>query len=261
MSAGRGIVVGATTRDACCRNCHHVWQLTGMPEAPVDCPNCGLHVCACGCGSDLTQMRADSVYFDRGHYMRLRRADGATQRAARAHVASTGVGSRGGNVRSREQADQLHRDFKGEWRDRIRRHMARTLLATGHLHADDLTVLEVPAAHANVAGSQFGGFCQQGFMESTGIERKVAHAAANARKGKIFRITEKGKRELPKMLAGAGAEGEKQGEGAAEAGASSDAPSTGRLTSTDAPTPSGVGSGEALPGLGSEAYQHLQDAA
>ena len=182
-------------------------------------------------------MKANAVYFGRSHYMTLKRAADAGVAPPNAHATRTRVGSRGGNVRSIEHARELHESFKGDWTEKVRLHMARTLVETGALHADDLDALQVPAAHANIAGSQFGSFCSRGLMEPTGVERKVAHAAANFRKGKIFRITEKGRRELPKMLARIGATEGKQGEGSAGG--------TGR--STDAPAPS-TGSGTALDG-------------
>jgi hypothetical protein len=236
-----------------CSNCEHRWDTPAVqPQGAFRCPNCGVRVCACGCGESLVALRADSRYISRAHEMSLRRRDWGSSEAASAHAASTGVGSRGGNVRSIEQARDLQETFKQDWSRRVKLHIARTLLATGHFHADDLAALEIPTDHTNIRGAQIGSFASTGLMEPTGVERPMAHAAANSRKGKIFRITEKGRRELPRMLAGAGATEEKQGEGSAgthDSGpfATAPAPSTGG-TIHRAPTSVGPDPGESSAG-------------
>ena len=65
-------------RDMCCRVCRHVWT-TGAspPEEAVHCPNCGVHVCGCGCGIDLSEMGADVLWFDRSHGSALERGASA----------------------------------------------------------------------------------------------------------------------------------------------------------------------------------------
>lgn len=107
-----------------------------------------------------------------------------------------GVGSRGGNVRSVEEARSLHQTHKPDWVEKVSNRITDMLLTTGHFHADDLDVVGVPPDHANVKSACIGGFSSAGLMEKTGVERKVAHPAANGRKAAIFRITAKGQREL-----------------------------------------------------------------
>lgn len=111
-------------------------------------------------------------------------------------------GSRGGNVRDLDEARGLQEEQKekARWTLIVREQIIRTLLGTGYLHADDLDDLGVPPAHCNVRGSQMGSFRSCGYMEKTGVERKVSHAAANGRKAPIYRITAKGRRELPRLL-------------------------------------------------------------
>jgi hypothetical protein len=118
----------------------------------------------------------------------------------------SGIGSRGGNVRDLNEARGLQEEQKekAHWTLTVREQIARTLLETGYFHADDLDALEVPPAHCNVKGSQIGSFRSRKLMEKTGVERKVAHAAANGRKAPIYRVTAKGHKELSKMLVGMG---------------------------------------------------------
>jgi hypothetical protein len=120
----------------------------------------------------------------------------------------------------------------------------------------DLDVLEVPSAHANVKGSQTGSFRSQGFMEETGVERKVAHAAANGRKASIFRITEKGRRELPKMLAG-----HRVGGMARPSLGGRGVGSSPLASSVSGESGAGTDSPDHLPGTEPTGFDHLKDAA
>lgn len=149
-------------------------------------------ICACGCGASLAGMRADAVYASEACSKRARRADSPDK-------ARTGPGSRGGNVRSVEQADYLHRQHKQQWTAKIRRHIARTLLETGRFFADDMAALEVPEEFSSIIGSQTATFAGQEFMVAIG-RRRVEHKAANARKANVYEVTEKGRRELPKLV-------------------------------------------------------------
>jgi hypothetical protein len=110
----------------------------------------------------------------------------------------TGVGSRGGNVRDLDTARDLQAQVKDkrDWRAAIDEQIRLTLLETGYFHADDLDELRIPPEHAQLKGTRSAWFRNQGFMEKTGAERKVAHKAANGRKAPIHRITPKGRREL-----------------------------------------------------------------
>jgi hypothetical protein len=78
--------------------------------------------------------------------------------------------------------------------------IARTLLATGRFHVDDLDDLNLPPAAFEVRGTLVNSIRSRGVMESTGVYRKVAHAAANSRKAPIYRITSKGRQELSKLV-------------------------------------------------------------
>jgi hypothetical protein len=148
--------------------------------------------CDCGCGTPLAGMRADAVYASEACSKRARRANSPDK-------ARTGVGSRGGNVRSKEQADYLHRQYKLQWTAKIRRHIARTLLETGRFFADDMAALEVPEEHSAIIGSQTASFAAQRFMVAIG-RRKVEHKAANARKANVYEVTDKGRSELSKLV-------------------------------------------------------------
>lgn len=66
-------------RDMCCRACRHVWvDGASLPEEAVSCPNCETHVCGCGCGIELTDIRsADTIWFDRSHGAALEREEAA----------------------------------------------------------------------------------------------------------------------------------------------------------------------------------------
>lgn len=224
-----------STREMCCRSCRHVWDTSAsLPEDAVDCPNCGLHVCACGCGIDLSDMKANAVWFDRSHYMRLYRAEQAGRIAANPHA-----------TRTRHALDEVRGDAeenpeKARWTLIVREQIARTLIHTGYFSAADLEPLGIPAAHGNVCTSQIGTFASRRLMEKV----RWRKSEKPSRKGGIlwtFRITEKGRKELPKIIAGTGATGEKQREGTAGA---STAPST-DPSFQDAPTPAGADPGEA----------------
>jgi hypothetical protein len=75
-----------------------------------------------------------------------------------------------------------------------------TLLGTGYLHVDDLDCLDLPPAAFEVRGTLVNRVRAKGWMERSGAERKVAHKAANARKAPIYRITAKGRHELPTLV-------------------------------------------------------------
>jgi hypothetical protein len=119
-------------------------------------------------------------------------------RANSANKARTGVGSRGGNVRSVQEARDLQSEqrAKRDWAAAIDEQIRRALIETGYFHADDLDPLGVPPEHCNLKGSRSAWFRNKGFMESTGVYRKVSHPAANGRKAPTYRITTKGRAKL-----------------------------------------------------------------
>jgi hypothetical protein len=156
------------------------------------------------CGMRLRGKRAHAPYCDslcRGDAIRLRRELlGAGEKALGS--AQDGVGSRGGNVRGMDEARDLQTESKDkrDWAGAIDEQIRHTLLATGAFHADDLDELQVPPEHSNTKGLRIGSFSRRELMESTGVYRTVSHAAANARKAPIYRITEKGRQELSKLV-------------------------------------------------------------
>ena len=165
------------------------------------------HCKLASCGRHLITQRADAEFCDQdcknAWHNEQRRKQGATSK--RLTGASGGVGSRGGNVRSVEEARSLHAEHKAEWTAKVSGHIAATLLATGRFHADDLAPLEIPEEHSAIAGSQTSRFVGKGWMVEVG-RRKCQHKAANGRKAGIYEITDRGRKELPQLV-GVGAGG------------------------------------------------------
>lgn len=154
------------------------------------------------CGKPLpVTAREDAKFCDelcRSRDKNERRRQSASD--TRVNGASAGVGSRGGNIRTLDQARDVQATVKAkrDWAGAIDEQIRSTLLNTGHFHADDLDALEVPPEHANTKGLRIGSFSRRKLMEGTGELRKVSHAAANARKAPVYRLTEKGREDLSK---------------------------------------------------------------
>lgn len=156
------------------------------------------------CGKRLITHRSDARFCGKDcnnvWHNRQRRRDAATDK----HLTggSGGVGSRGGNVRSVDEARILQSESKerDRWRLVMEIQIHRTLLSTGFFHVDDLDALEAPGFAIEGRGTLVNAVRQRGHMKSTNVQRKVAHPAANARKAWIYGITAKGRRELPKLL-------------------------------------------------------------
>lgn len=147
--------------------------------------------------------RPDAKFCD--ELCRSRHKNEARRQAAsdtRVNRSSASVGSRGGNVRSVQEARILQSESKEKdrWRLIMEQQVLRTLLETGAFHVDDLDPLDLPPVASEVKGTLVSSVRARGYMESTEVRRKVAHAAANARKAPIYRISAKGRRELPKLL-------------------------------------------------------------
>lgn len=147
-------------------------------------------------------------------------------------------------MRSVEEARDLQTasPVLDRWRLVMEEQIARTLLATGLFHVDDLDELNLPPAAFEVRGTLVNSVRSRGVMESTGEYRKVAHAAANGRKAPVYRITSKGRRELSKLV-GVGAGVAPAGKGAGFASR----PATGalRASSVDPGESSTGGRGQA----------------
>lgn len=118
--------------------------------------------------------------------------------ATRVNGQESGVGSRGGNLRSVQEARDAQATVKAkrDWSGAIDEQIRRTLIETSYFHADDLDPLGVPPEHCNLKGTRTASFRNRGYMEKSGAERKVSHAAANGRKAPIYRITQKGREKL-----------------------------------------------------------------
>jgi hypothetical protein len=93
------------------------------------------------------------------------------------------------------RAEQEQIAAKARWTLIVREHIARTLLETGFVHSDDLDSLGIPDEHRNIAGSQMGGFVQRGLMVEVGRRASIKPSRKKA-KSAIYRITDKGRREL-----------------------------------------------------------------
>lgn len=156
------------------------------------------------CGNPLGNKRAHARYCDsscRADATRLRQEllgrSGDAEKAL-GSAQDAGAGSRGGNVRSVQEARDLQTEQREKryWAAAIDEQIRRTLVETGYFHADDLDPLGVPPQHCNLKGTRTAWFRNQGFMEKSGVERKISHAAANGRKAAIHRITKKGRDHL-----------------------------------------------------------------
>ena len=156
------------------------------------------------CGKHLITHRADARFCDKdcsNAWHNANRLSGTPTNKHLTPVSGT-EGSRGGNVRSVSEARILQSESKerDRWRLIMEVQIHRTLLSTGYFHTDDLDALEVPPIASEVKGTLTNAARARGYMKSTEVRRKVAHAAANARKAPIYKITQKGRDELPGLV-------------------------------------------------------------
>jgi len=102
-------------------------------------------------------------------------------------------------VRGQQEEGQASADYLILAREQI----ARTLLHTGWFTADDLEPLGIPQQYRrSVHGSATGFFSgEQPYMEEAG-RRKSERPERKGAKNTVFRITVKGRRELPVLLKG-----------------------------------------------------------
>lgn len=107
------------------------------------------------------------------------------------------VGDRGGNVRSVQEARQLHEAHrsKDDWTLIILEAIRNALIAKGEVFADDLADLGVPPEHQSIIGSQFARLVNVGLIEAFD-RRRCLHPAANGRKANVYRPTRFGKLKL-----------------------------------------------------------------
>lgn len=160
------------------------------------CDQCGKHLVSHRQGARFCDDECKNAW----HNEQRRRCAGTDKRL---NGQTSGVGSRGGNVRDLNEARGLQEEQKekARWTLIVREHIARTLLDTGYFHADDLTDLGVPGQHCNIRGSQTAAFVAKGWMKKVG-ERKCEHRAANARKAAIYKVTDEGLANLRSLLGG-----------------------------------------------------------
>lgn len=147
-------------------------------------------VCACNCGASLAGLRADAVYASEACSKRARRA-------ASPDKARTGQPLK--EVRGQQEEGGASADYLLLAREQI----CRTLLATGYFTADDLEPLGIPKEYRrSVHGSATGYFSgEEPFMEEAG-RRKSERPERKGAKNTVFRISAKGRRELPGLLKG-----------------------------------------------------------
>ncbi len=128
-----------TTRLMNCGVCKHAWEVPAeKPTAPVACPECDAHVCACGCGEDLADMRAHALYKGRACAVALARAGYATTRAAKANRNRTGASvhslddARRAKPKELTDCDRIAIALKARGSAGIHSHEIRKLGLSGH---------------------------------------------------------------------------------------------------------------------------------
>lgn len=88
---------------------------------------------------------------------------------------------------------------KARWALIVREHIAHTLTATGYVSAEDLDALGIPPEHVNIGNSWLGHFSKRRLMAPV-IWRYSSKPSRKGGKVWTYRITEKGREELPALL-------------------------------------------------------------
>lgn len=225
-----------------CRRCDAEWSVPvgERPGSAVHCPYCEAHICGCGCGADLSEMRADAVYQSEAHTKRLKRV-------ASADTAPT---------KTVADARALQEDAKAHWSMVVDEGIFRHFKAdpTGTLHADDLESLGLPVEHKQgIIGSQFAKWINRNRMVECG-RRASTVPSRNGAKSNLYRLTDKG-RDL--VVAGLDSGGTFGGSAAVESG---DSPigagaTPGGTEEGRTPTPQGTGTDQ--PDLFDQGPVHL----
>jgi hypothetical protein len=173
-----------------CNRCDGDWSAAGdRPQAPVSCPYCNTHVCGCGCGADLSDMRRDAIYLAEAHCKDL-------QRRISADVPP---------IRSVAEARAIQEDAKAHWSMVADEGIYRFFAAdpTAAIHADDLRSLGIPDHHCNVIGSQIAKWVNRERMVACG-RRKSSAPGRNGAKSNEYRLTEAGVEHVRGRIAGVG---------------------------------------------------------
>jgi hypothetical protein len=169
-----------------CERCDGEWKTPGArPLVPVFCPYCNVHICACGCGTHLSEMRRDAIYASEAHGKALVRAPSAD-------VAP---------IRSVAEARAIQEDGKNHWSQIVREGIIDVLRGTGYFHADDLADLGIPDEHRNIIGSQTAKLVNQKWMKKRG-ERRSINPSRNAAKTGIYKLTDLGRESIVGVGAG-----------------------------------------------------------
>lgn len=186
-----------------CSACGHGWETPAVaPSGPFSCPNCGGHVCACGCGAELWNLRAHSRYRTAACRTALERADFGTTRAAKAHKSQTqGSVHPLADARASQEASEL----KSHWSQVIYQGIVDRL-KHGPVHADDLEPLfpaneEERAMCRKLVGAQFGSLASRKYI----VEKERRKSTVPTRKGAksgVFVFTPLGREKLVGIHAG-----------------------------------------------------------
>jgi hypothetical protein len=206
-----------------CGRCEAEWSVpvTERPGSAVHCPYCEAHICACGCGADLSEQRSDAVYQSEAHGKKL-------QRLRSTDIAPT---------KPVAEARALHEDAKAHWSMVVDEAIVRHFKADPSriFHADDLEPIGIPDEHRNVIGSQIAKWVNRKRMVECGRRASVV-ASRNGAKSNEYRLTERGAR----LVAGPDTPNP-EGSAAEVESESGAAPSTGRRAVYGA-VPHGAGS-------------------
>jgi hypothetical protein len=97
-------------------------------------------------------------------------------------------GERGGTTSSLAEAEQLHEQYRAEWRTKIRWRIVRCLVEKRRFHAADLVDLEIPEDCKNVIGSCIAAAKQKGLMLETGERLPSTDAAGHRRRSAVYTI-------------------------------------------------------------------------
>ncbi len=119
----------------------------------------------------------------------------STARGPAAGRSNPRAGSRGGNVRSVEEAGQLQQTHKPTSSERAYAAICAALLKYGRYHRNLLPDLDLPPDDLNCIGSQVSVIKRQGYMVKVGEERNRT-VASNARWSPVYEITRLGRERL-----------------------------------------------------------------
>ena len=218
--------MAVATRLMTCEPCGHAWETPAVaPAGTFQCPECGAHVCACGCGAHLGDMRADARYDSAACRTALERGGWGSTRAAKAHVAQTG-----GTVhplreaRERQEATALDKRL-GQV---IHQAIVALIVETGSAHADDLEPF-YPTGHGDrcreLQPGRFGSLRSRGYIIKRD-ERKSRVKSRNGAKSGVYEFTKKGRERL--VGVGGGVVDQRRSSGASPHSGETSSPNTGK---------------------------------